>query len=231
MLNHTNSRLKNKLEIFNLLKRIQKSRQLISVSFESLPHYCLTSLIDLHHEAKVLVFDEPNPQISSKLIQVKNEAGFSLKLEKLPVLFNAGLIQNNNKNRLYAHFPNEVYYPQNRRYYRIRTEFLYEITTTIFLSSTQRLPCELINISLNGICLRFPYSFAQKFSINQVINDIYIELPNTNGFSISAKVKNIRIENSYASIAVGLQIHNQQPRIEKTIQQFIFRTENIKASI
>jgi len=222
-----NSRLTNNLEIFNLLKRIQKSRQLISVSFKSLPQHCLTALIDVQHEEKILVFDEPNPGMSAQLVNSKNKAEFSLKLDNLPVIFNAQFITSDtNTSHLYTSFPEEIYYPQNRHYYRFNTEFSDEITTTIFLSSKQRLPCKLVNISLDGICLLFPYAYARMFSLNQVIDDIYIQLPDESGFSISAKIQNSRIENNYKNIAIGLQIHKQLPRIEKTIQQFIFRSEN-----
>lgn len=221
--------VKNNLDIFNLLKNIQKSKQLISLSFESLPQHCLTSLLEVQYDAKVLIFDEPNPELSSKLIEKKEEAYFSLKLDHLPIKFNSTIISNNSRsknNDLYTLFPREIYYPQNRNYYRFSTEFINEISTTIFLSSTKRLPCQLINISLNGLCLRFPFSYASMFQPNQMINDIYIELPEHNGFSISAKVQNTRIENNYSNIAVGLQIQQHKSSIEKTIQQFIFRSEN-----
>ncbi|MCW9031253.1 MAG: PilZ domain-containing protein, partial [Gammaproteobacteria bacterium] len=128
---------------------------------------------------------------------------------------------------IYTLFPDEIYYPQNRNYYRFITEYIDEVKATIFLSSTKKLPCQLINLSLNGLCLRFPYSFASCFHVNQMIDDIYIELPEQNGFSVSAKVQNMRIENNYSNIAVGLEIHQHRSSIEKTIQQFIFRAENI----
>lgn len=230
MLNHDNALVKNELEIFNLLKNIQKSKQLISVSFQSLPQYCLTSLMHVHYDAKVLVFDEPNPGLSETLLNTKKEAQFSLKLDQLPIIFRSTLISGNEKNKyndLYTLFPDEIYYPQNRNFYRFNTEFMDDVNATIFLSSTRKLSCKLINISLNGLCLRFPYSFASMFQVNQVIDDIYIELPDHNGFSISARVQNSRIENSYSNIAIGLQIQQHRPIVEKTIQQFIFRSENI----
>ena len=59
-----------------------------------------------------------------------------------------------------------------------------------------------------------------------LIDDIYIELPNQSGFSISAKIQNTRTVKNYSNIAVGLQIQQQKSNIEKVIQQFIFRTEN-----
>lgn len=128
---------------------------------------------------------------------------------------------------MHTYFPDEIYYPQNRNYYRFSIEYIKDIRATVFLSSTTRLPCELLNISLDGICLRFPYSYAKLFQVNQLIDDIYIELPNQNGFSISAKVQNARTVKNYSNIAVGLQIQQQKPNIEKVIQQFIFRTENV----
>ena len=228
MSKHTTEFITDSLEIFSLLKRIQKAKQLISLSFESLPRYALTSLLEIHHDTNVLVFDEPNPAVSNKLITAKNEAEFSLKLEQLPVSFKAEIIstqQGNNTNRLYTHFPQEIYYPQNRTYYRFRTEFIDDINTTIFFFFSKRLECELVNISLSGLCLRLPYSYASMFKVNNVINDIYIQLANKAGFSVSAKVQNTRIENNYANIVIGLQVHKQKPRIEKAIQRFIFHAE------
>ncbi len=230
MLKPNNSLIKNTLEIYNLLKKIQKSKQLISLSFRSLPQYSLTSLLEVHYDEKTLIFDEPNPQPGSKLINIKNEAEFSLKLERLPIKFKTEFISDDSEiinNDLHAYFPKEIFYPQNRHHYRFRTEFINDIGTTVFLSSTKRLACQLVNISLNGLCLRFPYSFARMFQVNQLINDIYIQLPNQSGFSISARVQNSRIENNYANITLGLQVLHQKPNIEKTIQQFIFRSENI----
>jgi len=229
MFNNSDALIKDKLEIFNLLKNIQKSRQLIALSFDSLPQHCLTSLLEVHHDTKILMFDETNPQLSDKLTETKREATFSLKLDKLPVLFKSELIPKNSgkpSNELYTHFPKEMYFPQNRHYYRFSTENINEITTTLFLSSTKRLSGQLVNISINGLCLRLPYSFAAMFQVDQYIDDIYIELPNQNAFSISAKVQNTRIENNYNNIALGLQIEQHKMTIEKTIQQFIFRSEN-----
>lgn len=230
MSNQNNAALTNKLEIFSLLKRVHNSKQLISLSFQSLPHHCLTSLLDIHQDAKVLVFDEPNPEISSKLIETKKEAEFSLKLEQLPLSFKADIIttqQHNNRNRLFTHFPKEMFYTQKRFYYRFRTEFIDDINATVFLSSQHRLPCELINISLTGLCIRLPYSFASIFKINQLMDDIYIQLPGEDSFSVSAIIQNTRIENNYSNIALGLMIQNQQPRIEKTIQRFIYRADHL----
>jgi len=221
--------VKTPLETYNLLKRIQKSKQLIALSFKALPKHSLTSLLEVHHDTKVLIFDEPNPALSSKLISSKDEAEFSLKLDGLPVKFNAKFILNNNKevSDLYTPFPEEIYYPQNRKFHRFRTEFIDDVSAKIYLSSTRQLSCLLINISLNGLCLRLPYSFASMFHLNQLIDDIYIQLPNQKGFSISANIQNARIENNYSHIALGLQIRERKSNIEKTIQKFIFRTENI----
>ena len=227
---YNNALIKDKLEIFNLLKNIQKSKQLITLSFESLPQYCLTSLLDVHHDNKVLMFDEPNPQLSEKLVKTKNEVTLSLKLDNLPIQFKTKLISTNfdkPNNDLHAHFPQEIYHPQNRHYYRFSTENINKIDTTVFLSSTKKISGQLINISLNGLCLRLPYSFAAIFKVGQYIDDIYIELPDQSGFSISAKVKNTRIKNNYNNIDLGLQIEQHKMTVEKIIQQFIFRFENL----
>jgi len=224
MLNDYSVIVKNSLDIFNLLKKIQKSKQLIELSFESLPQYSLTSLLEVDHKQKTLVFDEPNPLPSTQLTNKKTNVKFELKLEQLPIIFETKIIST--EGELYTNFPREIYYPQNRHYFRLSTESL-DVRATVFLSSTTRLPCELINISLNGICLRFPYSYASLFQANKVVNDIYIELPNQNGFSVSAKIQNSRIVKNYANIDIGLQVLQQKPKIEKVIQQFIFRTESI----
>ena len=215
----------NALEIFNLLKRIQKSKQLIELSFESLPQYCLTSLLEVNHDTKTLMFDEPNLPVSTQLTNNKPMGKFTLKLSHLPIVFKTEIISNSNE--LHTSFPEEIYYPQNRNYYRFNTEYIKDTTATVFVSSTTRLPCELLNISLEGVCLRLPYSYAKLFQVNKMIDDIYIELPNESGFSISAKVQNARIVDNYSNIALGLQIQQRKPKIEKVIQQFIFKTENI----
>ena len=230
MFNKKSEFVTSTLEIYNLLKNIQKSKQLISLSFDSLPQYSLTSLLEVQHDTKVLIFDEPNPLPSKKLLSTKNEANFSLKLEKLPIKFKTKFIFNdttNNFKDLYTPFPKDIYYPQNRRFYRLRTEFIEDINATVFLSLKRRLPCQLINISLNGICLRIPYSFASIFKINQFIGDIYIQLPEHSGFSISAEIKNMQIVNNYRNMDIGFQIQEQTTTIEKVIQQFIFRSESI----
>lgn len=225
MLSNNNHRVNNTLEIFNLLKKIQKSNQLIALSFESLPQYCLTSLLEVSHDSKTLIFDEPNPQPSSKLTNKKNKAKFSLKLDHLPIIFETKITKNNNE--LHTDFPKEIYYPQNRNYYRFSTKYIKDINATVFLSSTTRLPCELLNISLNGICLRFPFSYAKLFQVNKLIDDIYVELPDQSRFSLSAKVQNTRIVRNYSYIEIGLEIQQQKQSVEKVIQQFIFQTENI----
>lgn len=226
--NTNSSHVESALEIFNLLKKIQKSRQLIELSFESPPQQYLTSLLSVQRDEKTLIFDEPNPQLSSKLTESVKEVQFSLKLGQLPVKFKTILsLKQNDSNKLLTPFPKTIYYPQHRQCYRFRTEFINDIKATIFLSSAKRLSCKLLNISLKGICLSFPYSFAKIFQINQYIDDIYIQLPQQNGFSISAKVMNSREVNNYNNIAVGFEILEQKSNIEKIIQRFIFRTENL----
>ena len=229
MSNKQSALITSPLEIYNLLKNIEKSKQLIGISFESLPKHCLTSLLEVRHDTKVLIFDEPHPQLSSTLMATKKEATFSLTLEKLPIKFKTNFILDNNKennfNDLYTPFPEEIHYPQKRRYYRFCTQLIDEIEATIFFSSKRKLPCKLINISLNGFCLHIPFSLASMFQINQQIDDIYIQLPEQNAFSISASIKNARIENSYTHVALGLEIQQQKPSIEKVIQQFIFRAK------
>ena len=218
------------LELLSLLKRIQKSKQLISVTFDSYQQPLLTSLLEVNFHTKTLIFDEPNPLPEQKILATKNEAEFSLKLEKLPIKFKAKFILNNatdSLNDLYTSFPKEIYYPQNRSFYRFRTESIENISATIFLSSKKRIPCQLINISLNGLCLRIPYSLASIFKIYKIINDIHIQLPEQSGFSISAEIKNMQIVNNYTNMDIGLQIQEQTDTVEKIIQQFIFRSESI----
>lgn len=223
MSDNNNFQLTDKLEVFNLLKSVQKAKQTISVSFESLPQYCLTILLEVHHDAEVLIFDECNPQISTKLIENKNEAEFSLKLDNLPVEFTSELILMKAKpHSLYAHFPKEIYYPQNRNSYRYKTEFMNDIDAIIFLPAKKRLNCSLINISANGLCLRFAHGEAPSFQVNNLINDIYIKLPSIDGFSISAKIQYKKFEHKNANVSLGLMIHNQKSSTEKAIQQFIF---------
>ena len=215
--------LTDKLELFNLLKSVQKAKQTVSVSFKSLPKYCLTILLEVHHDAEVLIFDECNPQISTKLIENKNEAEFSLKLESLPVEFTSKLISMKEKpHSLYAHFPKEIYYPQSRNSYRYKTEFINDINAVIFLPTKKQLNCNLINISANGLCIRFAHSSAQSFQVNSLIDDIYIKLPSIDGFSISAKIQYKKFEHKNADVSLGLMIHNQKASTEKAIQQFIF---------
>lgn len=228
MHNSNSAQVKDSIEIYNLLKNIQKSKQAISLSLKSLPQLCLTSLLEVKKDKQILIFDEPNPTLSQQQIEKRNEVEFSLKLKNLPVVFKTRLISNKtnkNTNELQTYFPKEIYYPQHRDYYRFRTEFINDIETTVFLSSASRLPSKLLDISLNGLCLQLPYSLSKNFKINQIINDIYIQLPNQNGFSVSAKVKNTRIENNHTDISLGLEIQQQKHSIEKTIQQFIYRTK------
>lgn len=190
----------------------------------------MTSLLDVQKDKKILTFDEPNPVLSNEQVEKRNEVEFSLKLQNLPVIFRTKFISNRtvkNTGEFQTYFPKEIYYPQNRGYYRFRTEFVNGIETTIFLSSTARLPSKLLNISLNGLCLRLPYSFSKNFKVNQLINDIYIQLPNQIGFSVSARVKNTRTENNHTDISLGLEIQQQKHSVEKAIQQFIYRTKTI----
>lgn len=220
---NTKHTIKKKLEIFNLLKNIQKSRQNISVSFESLPNHCITLLLDIHHGAKILVFDETNPKISQKLLENKSHAEFSLKLDNLPIKFKSKLISNKYKpEHLYAYFPEEVYYPQNRNSFRYSTEYLNGANASINLSPNKQLSCTLVNISVHGLCLRFANKDAPLYQVSHLIKDIHIQLPHTGDFTITAKVQFKRYETSNAKMTLGLHIHDQQPRIEKAIQQFIF---------
>lgn len=225
MLNSENAFITSSLDILSLLNRIHKSRQLISITFDALPQHCLTSLLEVNHDSKILVFDEPNPAISSKLIATKKTAKFSLKLEQLDINFSTRLSGSDNMN-LCTSFPEKIFYPQNRQYYRFKTESIDDINITIFFSATRKLECQLLNISLAGLCIRIPYSFASIFNKYQMLDDIYIQLPNGENFSVSATIQNARIEKSFSSIAVGLKINQQLARNEKTIQQFIFRAEN-----
>ena len=224
MYNNDSALIKTPLEIYNLLKNIHKSKQLITLSFKSLPQHCLTSLLEVQHDTQELIFDEPNPMLSSKILSTKDVAEFSLKLEHLPIKFKATLIKNGSR-FLHTHFPDEIYYPQNRTFYRFRTEFIENIKITIFLTSTKQITCQLVNISLNGLCLRVPISLVHMFQPEQLIDDIYVELPGQKAFSISTKVKNTRVEKNHESIIVGLEMLQQKSIIEKTIQQFIFRAK------
>lgn len=215
--------IKKELEIFNLLKNIQKSRQIISVSFDGLPNHCITLLLDIHHGANILVFDETNPALPPRLIENKGHAEFSLKLNNVPVKFKSKLLSNKNKPELlYAHFPKEIYYPQNRNNFRYKTEFMDGVDAVINLDSNKKLDCTLINISANGLCIRFAHKDSTLFQVSNLINDIRIKLPHGNGFSVVAKVQFKRYETSSANTILGLHIENQQSSTEKAIQQFIF---------
>ncbi len=223
-----NELVKSPLQIYNLLKNILKSRQMIDVSFAGLPQYCLTSLLEVDNERKVLHFDEPNPLPDYKLLENKTEARFSLRLERLPVIFKSRITCSNQKateNDLFVHFPEEIYYPQKRFFYRFDTSWISDIEATIYLANNKKIPAKLENISLNGMCLRLPYAFASLFQPGRRIEDLYIELPGQKGFSITTRVINTRIENNYHDIMLGLEIEEQKNSIEKTIQQFILRTE------
>ncbi len=222
--------LKEPFSIYTLLKNILKSRQLIDVSFPGLPQYCLTTLLAVDYDSKIIQFDQPNPQPDRKLLVSKQEARFSLKLDGLPVIFRSKIATSimQDGDDLHVHFPQEVFYPQQRFYYRFNTSWMSDIEATIYLAANKKIPCRLDNISINGLCLRLPYAFAALFPKGKQVDDIYISLPGQQGFSVMAKVINTRIENSYQDIVLGLQIYQQKQRTEKTIQQFILRGKKNK---
>ncbi len=223
-----NELLKSPLQIYNLLKNILKSRQMIDVSFDALPQYCLTSLLEVDNEKQILHFDEPNPLPEHKLLENKTEARFSLRLERLPVIFKSRIARPAKReatNELFVYFPEEIYYPQKRFFYRFDTSWINDIEATIYLANNKKLPAKLENISLNGMCLRLPYAFAALFQPGRRIEDLYIELPGQKGFSVATRVINTRVENNYHDIVLGVEIEEQKNSIEKTIQQFILRTE------
>lgn len=115
MHNSNSAQVVNGIEIYNLLKNIQKSKQPISLSFESLPQLCLTSLLDVQKDKKILTFDEPNPVLSNEQVEKRNEVEFSLKLQNLPVIFRTKFISNRtvkNTGEFQTYFPKEIYYPQ-----------------------------------------------------------------------------------------------------------------------
>lgn len=226
------SKIINSDELFNLLKSIQKSRQLISYSFNSLPDLGLTSLLEINNDN--LIFDEPNPPLIIKQSSINREIKFSLKLNNLPINFKTKLTScntNENLKKINTHIPKEIYYPQNRGYYRFRTDLIENASALIYTSSNNSLKSKLIDISLNGLCLQLPYSLAKKYKTNKVISDIFIQLPKQPGFSISAIIRNTRIENNYENIILGLEILPQTEKIDKTIQQFIFHTENAASNM
>lgn len=224
--------VKNPLEIIALLKNIQRARQLVSVSLDGLPEHALSSLLDVQMDKRVLVFDETNPSLDSDYLLSKKWLDFNLRLNGLPVSFKTRVIpQINDNNFIYTEFPEEIYYPQYRQFYRYQTEFLEDLKATLYLSSTNRIECKLVDISLQGLSISLPVRFAPIFRENQFVNDIFIQLPTHESFSIAAIVKNIRKpQGTENNIVVGLEIHQQQKRIEKIIQQFIFRSEKEQVS-
>lgn len=221
--------LHDPIEIYNLLKNIQKSRQQIGMTVDTSSTQSLTSLINVDMQAKILLFDEPNPGLEIERNNFTKKCKFSFKFDQLPVEFNTTISrkQQNTSNELLAPFPDEIYYPQQRQYYRFKTEHIDEINTTIFFSSEIRLACKLINLSINGLKLQLPYGFARAVQPEQRLKDIYIELPDEKGFSVSAKVKNARRVNNYNDIEIGLEMLHAEPVIEKRIQQFIYRSDNL----
>ena len=222
--------IKDALEKLSLLNTIQKSNQLISLSFTSLPQHCLTSLLEVNHKENTLLFDEPNITLSEKLLKSKDEAHFALKINNLPITFKSKITnshKNNKENYFFTLFPEKIYYPQYREHYRYKIKSNNKVSAKIFLSKTEQLSVQLINISLNGLRIQLPYSLASMFKKNQLIDDIFIDLPDEKGFSVSTKIKNSQIENNYTSITLGLQILQQRQNIEKTIQRFIFREKNM----
>ena len=222
--------IKDTLEKLSLLNTIQKSNQLISLSFTSLPQHCLTSLLEVNNKENILLFDEPNIVVSQKTLESKGEAYFALKINNLPITFKSkikNLHKNIKENHFITFFPEEIHYPQYRESYRFQIKSNKEVSAKIFLSQTKQLSVQLINISLNGLRIQLPYSLASMFKKDQLIDDIFIELPNEKGFSVSTKIKNARIENNYNNITLGLQILQQRQNIEKTIQRFIFREKKI----
>ena len=230
MTKQNSASIKDALEKLSLLNTIQKSNQLISLSFTSLPQHCLTSLLEVNHKQNLLLFDEPNITLNEKLLESKGEACFALKINNLPIIFKSKIKKphkNNKENHFITFFPEEIHYPQYREHYRFQIKPNKKVSAKIFLSQTKQLSVHIINISLNGLRIQLPYSLASMFQNNQLIDDIFIELPNEKGFSVSTKIKNTRIENNYSNITLGLQILQQRQNIEKTIQRFIFREKNM----
>ena len=179
------------VQVFRVLKDLQKCHALLSVRVPGVHRAFLSSLLDVDGEENLIVLDELNPNRGHELLARRDHFVVDALLRKVTVSFrvtNFLIGEQDGIPFLKARIPEEIYYPQRRKSRRITVHSALRIPFQANLAAEPyRLDGNLANLSEGGLAA--VVSLPLEAKLPRELKNCYVSFPEGDviGFSLSIR--------------------------------------------
>ncbi|GAB6066830.1 hypothetical protein JCM13664_01480 [Methylothermus subterraneus] len=219
--------LKNPSEIARILRALLEQRALISAQIESEHASFITALLLVDLERQRIALDYgPDPRLNGRALAAK-KVFCQTKLDRLEVKFTASHLTEaklQGQPVFCARFPETLYYPQKRRFYRLILPKTSPLSCTVGLPDGTTLALEVIDLGVGGLGL-FDREGHAPLSVGGICPNCRLHLPGLGEVVFDLEVRSVLELNPGKRI--GGAFLNLKPAYAAWIQRYL-NQEQIK---
>jgi len=210
--------------MISLLKRLQSSRALVSVTIDKDKTEHNTIIIDVLANEQWFFLDELNSEIAHKNIRKGRTLHFNGRIKGVQVKFETQVltVEDNNNIAMYRlALPEKMLYRQRRQHFRAAANHDQHLGISIPIPLKQHLTGSIVDISAGGFCSQLDLLERNTIQEQQSIFDATISLPGHNSITCDIEVRSVRHYPEQGYTLVGGKFIEIEPHMQTHVERIV----------
>jgi len=210
--------------MISLLKRLQSSRALVSVTIDKDKTVHNTIIIDALASEQWFFLDEVNSASAHKNIRKGSTIHFNGRIKGVQVKFETQVLAVEDDNNIAMYrlaLPEKMLYRQRRQHFRAAANHDQHLGISIPIPLKQHLTGSIVDISAGGFCSRLDLLETNTIQEQQSIFDATISLPGHNSITCDIEVRSVRHYPEQGYTLVGGKFIEIEPHMQTHVERIV----------
>ena len=226
MLKSNEQLITDKPHIVALLRRLQLSRNLVTIKINNEPSLHNSIVVDVAADNVCFYLDFVASDTGHQKILPGKLLHIESRLDGIKISFDVVVMH---KPEIVAAlgyimaFPDNLIYKQRRRHFRAQIETTDTLAISLPLAMQQLVNGYLVDISASGVCSRFEYTQANVLKTEQSFHEAKITLPDKQAITCDIALRSVRHFPDHGYSLVGAEFIRiplqQQHHLERVVAQ------------
>lgn len=216
------------VRIAAILRPVMANHTIITAMLPGSSHFFNTAFLEIDPDKGTLVIDELTPNTGHDLLINKQRITLQTMHEGVEINFTTSLKSASSENGIALYqleFPQSIRYLQRRTSFRVPVSGADKIDVIIHTRNEQMYCGELSDISLGGMCVRFPKKLASAFENDLEENQCHIKLPNKQNIKCAFKICHSIVNDANNCVHIGGHFERLDKAQSRAIERFVIEQQ------
>lgn len=213
--------------IQGLLRPLIGKHNLATVTIAGCTEPFSSIILEADHETGELLIDGLHPENGNQLLKDADRSELDTQLDGVHIQFTINLKHSGEKDGAPYHvalFPAEIKYWQRRQAFRVDVSPGYDISVDLQTEKGERCTGQLFDISIGGMCIRFPRKDILPESFSRSSVTCSLQLPDSR-IECPLKILHSWRNTSSNSLHAGAQFVSLNNAQHRAIQRFVTQVQ------